>query len=72
MWWCDDASSGGVAISEKNISVVAPMAIATITAKEKNLVLDSMKDTHPEIQPGNVYHRRFFFAEKNIWVANIW
>ena len=48
------------------------MAIATITAKEKNLVLDSMKDTHPEIQPGNVYHRRFFFAEKNIWVANIW
>lgn len=32
-----DASSGGVAISEKNISVVAPMAIDTMTAKEKNL-----------------------------------
>ena len=31
------AASGGVAMSEKKISVVAPIAIATITANEKNL-----------------------------------
>ena len=31
------AASGGVAMSEKKISVVAPIAMATITAREKNL-----------------------------------
>ena len=56
-----DASSGGVAISEKNISVVAPMAIDTMTAKEKNLGKCyklwpgfKKKKAWPEIQPGNV------------------